>query len=157
WQTHSALATKEKKHTWWSVRNGVVRPSWSSWSRHSLRIRPERNSRAPRQTTSGRSPRRGIHSKSQAHSSSKGNARTLLRLVTGRPLQEQRVSGAVDHATLVAKRYSEDLCLLEFRPDRIRETFVRCREYLVVSVFPVGVEPYPLAGPFDQPDLPRAV
>src|SRR5262245_61451321 len=67
------------------------------------------------------------------------------------------MSGAVDHATLVAKRYSENLCLLEFRPDRIRETSVRCREYLVVSVFPVGVEPHPLAGPFDQPDLPRAV
>src|SRR5262245_51631870 len=107
--------------------------------------------------TSGRSPRLGIHSKSSAQSSANGNARTLLRFVTGCPLEEQRVIGSVDHATFVAKRYSENLCLLEFRPDRIRETFVRCREYLVVFVFPVGVEPHPLANPIKQPDLPRAL
>jgi hypothetical protein len=66
------------------------------------------------------------------------------------------VIGAVDHAALVAKRYSENLAMREFRPDRIGETPNRRREYFVVSVFPVAIEPHPLASPLDQPDLLRA-
>src|SRR5262245_35807977 len=46
--------------------------------------------------------------------------------------------------------------MLELRPDRIRETPNWRREYFVISVFPVAIEPHPLAGPFDQPDLLRA-
>jgi hypothetical protein len=61
------------------------------------------------------------------------------------------VIGAVDQVALVAKRYSENLGMLELRPDRIRETPNRRREYFVVSVFPVAIEPHPLASPLDQP------
>src|SRR5262249_51259940 len=46
--------------------------------------------------------------------------------------------------------------MLELRPDRIRETPNWRREYFVVSVFPVAIEPHPLASPLDQPDLLRA-
>src|SRR5262249_56073251 len=46
--------------------------------------------------------------------------------------------------------------MLEFRPNRIRETPNRRRENFVVSVFPVAIEPHPPASPLDQPDLLRA-
>src|SRR5262249_59473515 len=73
---------------------------------------PLHNSRAARQTTSGRSPSFDTNSKSTHQTCSKGRS----FLGTRRPPQVQRMVDAVDQPTFVLEREPEDFCRLELGP-----------------------------------------
>src|SRR5712691_6736040 len=146
WQAHSAFATKLTNSAPSSVRYGGCSPS-SSRQRRS--VRPERNSCAARQTTSGRSPGCETNSKSCSQISLKGRS---VR-VTGCPFLEEGVLSAVDEAALVAERQLEDLRWLEIRPGRIGEASSRRGEDLVAVVFLVGEQAHPLRNTLRQADF----
>src|SRR6266446_6029291 len=137
WQAHSAFATKLTNSTPPSTRNGGCSPS-SSRQRRS--VRPERNSCAARQTTSGRSPGCETNSKSCSQISLKGRSVG----VTGCPFLEEGVLSAVDKAALVAERQLEDLRWLEVRPGRVGEASSGRGEDLITVVLQVGEQPHPL-------------
>src|SRR6266446_6698730 len=137
WQAHSAFATKLTNSAPSSVRYGGCSPS-SSRQRRS--VRPERNSCAARQTTSGRSPGCETNSKSCSQISSKGRSVG----VTSRPFLEESMLSAVDKAALVAERQLEDLRWLEVRPSRVGEASSRRGENLITVVLQVGEQPHPL-------------
>src|SRR4029077_5721720 len=124
-----------------------------SSSRHSRSVRPERNSCATRQTTSGCSPARPMNSKSRRQISAKGSSFG----VTGRPLHEKRVGGAIDEPILVAERQPEDFRRLQFRKLRLAESSDWCRKDLVDVVFLVSEQPHPFVEALDQPDFLGAV
>ena len=110
-----------------SMRYGGALPSWLRQSRS---VRPERNSRATRQTTSGRSPGREINSKSNGQISSNGNSLG----VTAYPLLEEGVFEAIEEATLVAKCQLEDPRRLEVRPGRIGKAVGRRGKDFVAAI-----------------------
>src|SRR5262245_7341618 len=113
-------------------------------------VRPVRSSCATRQTTSGRSPGFDTNSKSTAQTSSNLSRPGSSRAITGRPLQEQWVLGAVDQPALVAEGKPEDFGRLQFRPDRLGEASGGRRVDPVALVRQVAVKPKPSLHPVDQ-------
>src|SRR6516165_8013093 len=121
------------------------------------------------QTTSGRSPKAGINSKSSRmtrgkraksrssasrvcrSSANSWSSRLVSAFVTTGPLLHQYVLGAVDQPALVLERHPHDLGGLEgVRPLRVAISTDRCREILVSVICPVSVHPEPSVHGFDQ-------